>query len=82
MPFVFVAWLLFNWLFGEKDWEHQQEVEAIDGLVQNDEQFSEMDSMGLIPQTPWGDTEDEVEAVNPDPPEDQGPPKWMRWLGF
>lgn len=79
------TFLLFNWLWGKddgKNWESQQEVEAIDGLVQDDEQFTEMDELGLIPETPWGDTDGEHEAVDPDPPEDNGPPRWMKWLGL
>lgn len=67
------------WKKDDKDWETQQEVDAIDGLIQDEEQFTEMDEMGLIPETPWGDTEDEHDAVNP-PDDSGGGPKWLRWL--
>jgi hypothetical protein len=85
MLFLFAAWLLWNpfnwWSRDEKDWETKQEVDAIDGLVQDEQTFEEMDQLGQIPETPWGET-DEHEAVDPTPPEDKGPPRWMRWLGL
>ena len=87
MPLLFITALLlwnpFNWWGHGKDWETQQEVQAIDGLVQDEETFSEMDEMGLIPETPWGET-DEHEAVEPPPPptDNNDGPKWLKWLGL
>lgn len=79
---VLLWWNPFNWWSqDDKDWETQQEVQAIDGLVTDEEAFNEMDQMGMIPETPWGDT-DEHEAAPTPPPEDNGPPRWMRWLGL